>query len=301
MTHLVKSDLKLGRSLVFDAIGTSWVITLLSDDTFEKHAQLEADIYQTIEDYDKNYSRFRADSLVTKMAQQKNTYLLPDDAKPLLDTYELLYKLTDGAVTPLIGNVLSDAGYDAEYSLKPKLLRPTLAWDEAIEYNYPYLTIKQPTILDFGAAGKGYLVDIISDLIEQSGVESFYLNAGGDLRYKTVTCEAVRIGLENPDDSTEAIGIASIINRSLCGSAGNRRTWANYTHIIHPGTLRSPTNKKAVWVVSDTTLVSDALTTALLFVSPESLSNHFDFEYAIVQDDYSLITSADFPADFFTI
>ena len=52
------------------------------------------------------------------MARAAGQYHLPDDAKPMFDLYYKLYAATDGKCTPLIGQVLVDAGYDANYSLQ---------------------------------------------------------------------------------------------------------------------------------------------------------------------------------------
>lgn len=284
----------------FEAIGTTWVIDIGDSLGVDDSAQLLLAIKQRIEVFDKTYSRFRADSLVTQMAAKVGRYVLPPDAEPLMELYAKLYELTDGAMTPLIGRALSDAGYDADYSLQPRTVHTPPVWQEAIEYQAPELTVKQPVLLDFGAAGKGYLVDIIASLLREHGIQSYSVNAGGDIAHQTTGNELLQVGLEHPGDASLAIGLASIHNQSLCGSAGNRRAWAQYHHIMDPHSLESPRHIMAVWVVADSTLLSDALTTALYFAPPGKLAVHFQFEYAIVADDYSLHHSPNFPATFFT-
>ncbi|MDB5181924.1 MAG: FAD:protein transferase [Candidatus Saccharibacteria bacterium] len=284
----------------FEAIGTVWNIDILDDLSTEQSAQTKANILARIEVFDKNYSRFRADSLVTKMAARAGTYALPGDAQPLLDLYANLYKITNGAVTPLIGQTLAQAGYDAAYSLKEGTPTPPPAWEEALEYDFPRLTIKQMALLDFGAAGKGYLVDIIGNLLAEQGVQNYYIDGGGDILYRSVSDARIEVALEHPADPTQAIGIASILNQSLCGSAGNRRAWGKYHHILNPHSLASPKHIQALWVTADNGLLADGLTTALFFTDADELAKHFDFEYAIVHADNSLEHSANFPADFFT-
>jgi len=106
-----------------------------------------------------------------------------------------------------------------------------------MEYDYPKITIKKPEALDFGAGGKGYLVDIVSDLIKEYGGREFCIDAGGDIRYES--SKPLRVGLENPNDMNQAIGVATIANTSLCASSGSRRKWGNFHHIINPHTLKS--------------------------------------------------------------
>ncbi len=288
-----------GTSFDFEAIGTHWNIDIRKEISPEQLVVLRDAIFLRIEEFDKTYSRFRADSLVTKMSQENGEYILPDDAELLFFLYERVYRLTEGKVTPLIGDVLIAAGYDATYSFETKKLRAPAAWDEVLAYVPPKLKIKHRTMLDFGAAGKGYLVDIVGDLLREHGRESFTVNAGGDIRHKSATHESLRVGLEHPDDPTKVIGIVELSDQSICGSAGNRRKWNGFTHIIDPVTLASPKDILATWVIADTTMVADALATCLFFVPPERLMNDFSFAYIILHSDYSVTRSADVQAEFF--
>ncbi|HCC84049.1 TPA: hypothetical protein DEP96_04355 [Candidatus Uhrbacteria bacterium] len=264
--------------------------------------ELERAIHERIEEFDKNYSRFRHDGWIERLATQAGTYAVPADGQPLLALYEKVYRLTDGAVTPLIGQVLVDAGYDAEYSLVQKrLLRQPLRWEDVIDYDGGWrLTMKQPAILDFGAAGKGYLVDLIAELLISFQVTSFTVDAGGDMVQRSITNELLRVGLEHPEDTAQVIGVVELGNRSLCGSAGNRRKWGEYHHIVDPRTLTSPRNILAVWVLAETTMLADALTTCLFFVEPEVMLAEFRFDYLIMYADQMVVQSPGFAAELFT-
>ena len=285
---------------VFEAIGTHWTIDIYEPLPTTTWVALQTDIQQQIEAFDKTYSRFREDSLVTQMATSAGTYDIPYNAEPLLKLYEQLYKLTDGAVTPLIGQTLADAGYDASYSLQPQQLQRPPDWEDVLDYSPNQLTLKRPALLDFGAAGKGYLVDIISSLLLTCGIQDFCVDASGDILYRTQSDTPMSIGLEHPDEPGQILGVASIKNQSLCGSSPNRRAWGKYHHIINPKTLTSPSNIRAVWVVADNGLLCDGLTTALFFTTPEALLSQCSFEYAIIYADHSLQHSPHFPGTFYT-
>jgi thiamine biosynthesis lipoprotein len=282
----------------FQAIGTKWHIDIYKELDEAEKSDLFSKIKNRIDIFDKTYSRFRADSLVTKMSRESGTFTLPADAEAMFSLYRNLYLRTNGLVTPLIGNLISDAGYDAEYSLKQKKkLEKPPAWDEAIEYKHPTLLIKKPVLLDFGAAGKGYLVDLIGKVLEENGISEYCIDAGGDILHKGTT--PIRIGLEDPEDTKKVVGVNILANGSICGSAGNRRKWGDFTHIINPKTLASPTNIVAVWVVADTALLADALVTCLFFVPASKLSVAYKFEYVIVYSDRSLEKSANFQGEIF--
>lgn len=289
----------------FEAIGTHWQIDINEEISEEKSRELLLKIKSRIDIFDKDYSRFRADSLVTKMSHNSGEFIFPTDADQMISLYKKVYNITDGLVTPLIGQVLSDAGYDAKYSLVPKALSRPDSWDDILNWQNPKLILKKPALLDFGACGKGYLVDIVSEILEEGGVQSYCVDAGGDMRYRHLVTaspsqEFLRVGLENPSDISEIIGVVNLKNQSLCGSSGNRRAWANFHHIINPKTLSSPRDISAVWVVAETTILADILTTALFFVSPEVLSDSFNFEYLIIYPDFSMKKSMGFNAEIFT-
>lgn len=276
----------------FEAIGTHWQIDIYEALSLEEESALLLRVHERIEQFSADYSRFRPDSLVSRISREAGKYELPDDAEPMLSLYRELYDATGGMFTPFMGQVLSDAGYDAQYSLQQKKeLSAPPAWDEAVEYNHPMLTVKKPFLFDFGAAGKGYLIDIVAALIESTGVKAFCIDAGGDILHRNAT--PLRIGLEHPDDATKAIGVAELQNRSLCGSAGNRRKWQNFHHIINPKQLVSPTAILAVWVMADTTMLADAIATCLFFVDRAALGA-YNFEYLLMRDDYSIEGSKGF-------
>ncbi len=265
MMQSKKSNFKHKHS--FEAIGTSWTIEADAID-IEK-------IKARIAEYDKNYSRFRTDSLVWKM-RTPGEYILPDDAKSLFDLYQKLYLLTDGKMTPLIGTVMEQSGYDKDYSLTEKKLETPPLWDEALEYDFPKLIVKKPVLIDIGAIGKGYLIDIAGDMIPGN----YVIDAGGDIKVKGIT---QTIGLENPDDTHQVVKTVEIKDKSIAGSSGNRRKWGRFNHIIDPFRLESPEHIKATWAIADTAILADGLASALYFADPGELKKHFDFEYYIIK------------------
>lgn len=283
----------------FEAIGTHWTIDAWCDLTLKKWDALQTLIHKRIDAFDKTYSRFQEDSLITHMSQTAGTYKMPDDGYALLHFYERLYRATDGKVTPLIGQTVSDAGYDARYSLTSQTLQSPAPWDEIIEHSESELTMHKPALLDFGAAGKGYLIDIIGAILTANGVDRFVINAGGDMLHRATTPHSITVGLEHPLDTTQVIGTIELQNASLCASAGSRRKWGKYHHIIDPSKLESPTEILATWVIADHAIVADGLATALFFARPDKLAKQFSFSFALLHQDMALQYSDNFPVTLF--
>ena len=289
--------------LNFKAIGTLWQIDIYKNLSLEYQSEIFDKIKKRVEEFESNYSRFRDDSIVGKIAKLKDedcpkNFLLPEDAEKLLGTYKEFYLLTDGLFTPLIGDLLSSAGYDSSYSLKPQetLVKP-YDWCDVFEYNHPNLLVKKPVQLDFGAAGKGYIIDLISELIEGEGILNYCIDAGGDIRHRNVN--TIKIGLENPINLDQVVGVYDLGNRSMCGSSGNRRAWGNFNHIMNPKTLSSSKEIIAVWVIADTTILADALTTCLFFLPASNFREKYNFEYLIIKSDMSIEKSNNFSGELF--
>lgn len=287
------------ETIQFEALGTHWKIKIADDISGEKQEKLTEQIQLSVRQFEVRYSRFIGYSLVSEMARVAGTYTLPIESKDMLDLYARLYTLTHGKLTPLIGQVMEDAGYDSNYTLTPRKLTQPPKWDDVLVYQFPELTLKRPIQLDFGALGKGCLVDSVSQMLLGANICTYYIDAGGDILHRSANGEFLDIGLENPLNSEEAIGVVQLSNQSLCGSSGSKRKWENYHHLIDPDTLTSPTDILATWVIADSTLLADALATALFFVPAKQLSSEFRFEHCILFADFSLEQSAGMPVEIF--
>ena len=282
-------------TLTFEAIGTRWQIDSarpLGDD-------LELAVRERIAEFDVAYSRFRDDSLVSQLRRAPGSVRLPDDAAPLFDLYRTLYDLTGGAVTPLVGASLEQLGYDSTYRLRPDgPAVPAVAWEDAIAWDGETLTAHRPVTVDVGAAGKGYLVDIVGGILTDHGHAEFIVDAGGDmLRHGPGT---IRVGLEHPSDPTRAIGVVELGTGAVCASAINRRAWGEgLHHVIDPVTGLPTSRVLATWALAPTALEADGLATALFFTSPAHLATEFDFQYVVVDSTGRVTFSPDLSGEMF--
>ncbi|PWU22933.1 hypothetical protein C5B42_04685 [Candidatus Cerribacteria bacterium 'Amazon FNV 2010 28 9'] len=287
-------------SLQFEAIGTRWRVDVYEPVHERLCLQIKEKIFGYIECFESTYSRFRTDSRISQLAQKKGKISLSSDEYTLFSLYERLYRLTNGIFTPLIGNLLVEAGYDETYSLQPSELHSPPDWDNVLSVTDTTLELCSPALIDIGAAGKGYLIDRIGEILHAEGIHSFCVDGSGDLLVSDLHGEKLEVGLEHPLDTTQVIGIVRIQNESLCASAGNRRKWGQFHHIIDPHTLESPSAILATFVVAKHAMLADALSTCLFLVPSELLLHEFSFEYALVRDDLSLEVSPKFPGHFFT-
>jgi FAD:protein FMN transferase len=248
-------------------------------------------VHARIAEFDLAYSRFRDDSLVARIQTTPGTHAFPEDAAPLFDLYRRLYEATGGAVTPLIGDALERLGYDRAYSLVQSGTAVRVPdWDDAVAWDGRALTTLRPITVDVGAAGKGYLVDLVAGVLRQHGVREYVVDASGDMLH--AGSDELRVGLEHPLDTTKAIGIVELQDGALCASATNRRAWGNDLHHVIDVTTGLP----ARGVIA--TWAADGLATALFFAG-ESLTEHFDFQYVRMFSNGRVEHSADFSGELF--
>jgi thiamine biosynthesis lipoprotein len=280
----------------FDGIGTRWEISTPRP----LDASVRARLLAVVERYDGDWSRFRSDSTVSAMAREPGRYELPAEAAGLGLLYRSLYDITGGAMTPLIGGSLERLGYDAAYSLQPAgSALPAPRWDDVLAWDGNVLTTSAPLVLDIGAAGKGQLVDLLAMELRSCGVDSFVIDASGDLLHRGP--DPVSVALEHPYDPLRAIGTVPLAGGALCASASTRRAWGDGLHHVLDGTSGLPVSKAvATWTMAESTMVADALATALFFVAGSELERSFDFSWLTVFSDGSAAYSAGFEGTLFS-
>jgi FAD:protein FMN transferase len=270
--------------LRFEAIGTQWEI-----ETSEPLGRpLRRRILERIRQFDTTYSRFRPDSLVARVAAATDggRFDFPEDSVALFDLYDRLHAATGGAVDPLVGRDLELLGYDRTYSLIPAsdFLRAEVhawgraTWSTDVVRDGTSLVTRRPLVIDVGAAGKGYLVDIVSEMLREAGLTQFVVDGSGDLRHSGGS--GIRVGLEHPFDPGQAIGVINLQGRALCASAVTRRAWGDGLHHVLDARTGVPVRDVvATWVVADEAATADGLATALFFTTPERLAEGFRFSY----------------------
>lgn len=285
-------------------------------------AELRAEMERLIDGYEHVLSRFRADSLVTRIgdAEHGGHFDFPDWTGPLFDLYDTLHDVTRGAIDPCVGEDLIRLGYDPTLSFTVEAgagerlgaLRGRPVWGhDVVRSDVTTLVTHGPVHLDFGACGKGYLIDLLGGLL--GSFPEFVIDAGGDLLAHT--SNPIRVALEDPDDSSRAVGVAEIRDGAFCASAPSRRHWEvavdERTHLAIHHLLNAidglPAQQmEATWIavrstsVADyPTAVADGLATALFVADPNELSSTFAFDCATLDADRHATISAGFPGRFF--
>ena len=310
-------------------------------------SELRAGLGRLIEDYESSLSRFRDDSVLADMARAKRggNFRFPEYCQGLFDLYDCLYLVTGGALDPAVGADLVRLGYGRDMTFRLSTdaadhlgrIKGRSTWGDDVERDGVILRTRGPVQLDFGALGKGYLVDLLADVLNRTdgaeGVGGYLIDAGGDMRIQAPG--AVSIAMEDPDDLTKAVGVLRMTTGSLGASAPSRRKWTApqggddeeglmvLHHILNAVDGLPVRHVKATWVVVGQeghsgnqgqeldgrldnrltklypTALADGLSTALFLVGPNGLAGWFPFACATLDDCRHAMVSKGFPGAFF--
>ncbi len=133
--------------------------------------------------------------------------------------------------------------------------------------------------LDVGAIAKGYAVEQTALFMEENGIKGYLLNVGGNVRIvgKRQDGKKWKIGIENPntDDNDKPYAeYLELDGMSLVTSGSYQRFYVvdgkNYHHIIDGKTLMPAKYFASVSVLSKSSAVADALSTALFSMDYEN-------------------------------
>ncbi|REJ04301.1 FAD:protein FMN transferase [Microbacterium bovistercoris] len=277
----------------FEAIGTGWEI-----ETEGPLPATERDrVAAVIDRFDAEWSRFRADSVVSRLAGGGEAPA-PADAAAMLDLYRELSDATAGAVNPLAGGSLAALGYDAGCSLVAGAPRQAPAdWTDRLHWTDAALSLHAPAVIDVGALGKGRLVDLV--LAALSHLEGrVVVDASGDL---AVRGGSIRVALEHPYDPSRAVGVVEVQDRALCASATNRRAWGDGLHHVLDARTGIPVRAwAATWALAPDAMLADAATTALFFDGGPEFADAHAVDWVRMSTDGRVQASAGFPGELFT-
>lgn len=288
------------KTFSYESMGTHWEISIYKD-SHCNFKEIEKEIVAMSQEFDQTYSRFIRTSLVWKIAEKAGTYEVPQDFINMLQLYRDLYKPSGKKLNPLVGFTISDLGYDDQYSLVAKdTIRKTPDLFETVKlHNGDHCAIEttEPVLFDFGALGKGYFVDKITDYLKEKGIEHFLVNGSGDIYY--YGDEPIEVGLEHPDNPSLVIGKMLIKNGAMCASGINRRKWGKHHHVIDPHKNASRNEDiKATWVIAQNAALSDALASCLFFAPPENFAT-YSFEYVIMNSENAVKVSHDWNVELY--
>ncbi len=196
-----------------------------------------------------------------------------------------IFDLTNGTVDVMMGSVLSiwhdvrtaDVSYLPEISVLEEASKHVgFEFLEIDETNCTVRITDPEASLDVGAIGKGYATEMAAQWLEEQNVNSYVINAGGNVRIVGTkpNGDSWVTGIKDPKNPDSAFAIKLALVDCSCVTSGEYERYftvngTRYSHIIDPSTLMPATNFASVSVITKNSAYADALSTALFCMNYE--------------------------------
>lgn len=134
--------------------------------------------------------------------------------------------------------------------------------------------------LDLGSTAKGFATELVARELEERGVKSAVISAGGNVRIIGKPLDGrdnFRIGIQNPEveNGEDTICVVNVSGTSVVTSGDYQRYFTvdgvRYCHIIDPDTLKPSDNLKSVTIIKGDSGLCDFLSTAAFNSSDDEI------------------------------
>ncbi|MCK9280747.1 MAG: FAD:protein FMN transferase [Melioribacteraceae bacterium] len=233
---------------------------------------MAGEIWKRIDILENELSRYNPNSDISKINSLKigERTTLSEHSFNCLEYSQTLYDLTDGAF-----NIASGALYNCWLNPDKSLKNPTTAEIELAAQKSDISNIilyddysvgikKEGTVIDLGAFGKGYSIDVAYEMLKYWGIESAFLSAGqSSIRAFSNNnySEGWDISISNQNNYDQKVYNCKLRNMSI-GSSGLSKG----NHIIDTKKMKPVEEKRGVWVFTGSAAEADALSTAFMIL-----------------------------------
>ncbi|MFT4244445.1 MAG: FAD:protein FMN transferase [Candidatus Woesearchaeota archaeon] len=270
------------KEFSFDMLGSKIHIVLEKELDEKKAQKIVQKCYDECGRIDDWYSRFKEYNTLTLLNENIGEWQEVDEEVLYLFSKAKEFETqTDNYFTLSTKEILEAWGYDSNYNLnkysqhedefedwneqekkeKKALSKITI---KPFEIDEEEMSVKLNSPIEFGGLGKGYALDCMIEICKSYDLNSFMINAGGDLySYHKDKTKGFLVYLEHPKNENEYIGTIHVNEFSLASSSSNRRKWNNYHHIVNPKTKQPANEMLSVYIQAQKGIDADAYATAL--------------------------------------
>lgn len=243
------------RKLTFPALGTTCEVQYAAPGGEAQAQAFERSAVAWVNAFEAKYSRFRPDSLVSRINAAAGREWVPVDAEmeTLLELCDTLHFMTQGILDPTALPLIQLWNYKAAQPRVPSTeeiaaARARVGWKK-VQRAAGKIFLPEPGMaLDFGGFGKEYAVDFVGQLALDHGLPCALVDFGHDLRALGAPPgrPAWHIGLEDPKAPGTSAGSVALVGRGIASSGDYIRGFIlegkRYGHIIDPRTGRPVAN-----------------------------------------------------------
>jgi thiamine biosynthesis lipoprotein len=211
-------------------------------------------------------------------------------------------RATDNIFSLFIKEALEEKGYgeqigtpSAEFLLK----NPSITSDFVISKTS--ITLIGSKGVDLGGIGKGYLIDMLVDILKKEfSLQYFLINGGGDIYVSSNNGEAVELYLEHPTNEDEYIAKILLKDSAFCCSSSFKRRWQKDGKMVNHFITSTTDVWSASYLIGPTATTTDMYATVFCICAQnetqlEKFSTISHVEYFVIKNDGKTITSKGFP------
>jgi thiamine biosynthesis lipoprotein len=235
----LRDDLERAR---FRSMGTE--VELLAPRAQRAFRAATAVVRSTFEREDRRFSRFRADSELSRVngGDGRPTAVSGPFAEAVRAALEGARE-TAGRFDPTLLDAVMAAGYDRTYDdllagarIAARPGRPGSRWCE-IELSGRTVRLPAGVHLDLGGIAKGWTVDLAVRRALACGLPWALVNAGGDLRLGGDAPDPLEVGIEDPEAPADEIARLRLERGAVATTSITRRAWGPALHhVVDPVT-----------------------------------------------------------------
>lgn len=267
-------------------MGSTYSVKYVRTDTVAPAATLKAETEAILAEIDAQVSTYRPDSLIERFNESPagTCQPMPPGVLDLVAAGDRLHRESEGAFDLTLEPLLNLWGFgpkgQGEAVPSAERLAETLqqVGQHHVRIDGQSLCKDADVQIDFNSIAAGYAVDRIIGRLVELGVQSYLVEATGELKAAGLKPDGShwRIGLEAPrDDEQVAQRIVQLDGYGISTSGDYRNYFEEnghrYSHTLNPLTGMPVDHTLAAVTVADpSTLRADGLSTLLMVLGPEA-------------------------------
>jgi thiamine biosynthesis lipoprotein len=269
-------------SVPFEAMASDCEVRVAARDQDHANALAQGAIDE-VRRIEAKYSRYREDTIVSRINRQAGGDAVPLDAETeaLLSYARTLYD-SSGGLFDITSGVLRQA-WDFRSGRVPDVqaLTPLLAligWHKAHFADHALRLPKAGMELDFGGFGKEYAADRAAGVLHAQGVRHGYVNLGGDLYVIGPQADGSpwMIGIQDPRKADGLAASIPVASGGLATSGDYERYFEadgrRYCHILDPRNGMPVCYWRSVSVLAPAAIAAGSYATIAMLMQQEGLT-----------------------------
>jgi FAD:protein FMN transferase len=258
-------------------MGTTWSVRLYAEG--RSLAALEAEVQARLCDVVDQMSQWQGDSALCRFNRAPPGWItVPELLFRVMACALDVAERTGGAFDPTLGRLADlwgfgpSGGREAPPSASDIAAALGAAGWRRLELDGPGRRLKQPggVALDLSGIAKGFAVDHLAEHLAASGVGSFLVEIGGELKGSGVKADGQPwwVALEAPPGAETLPRTVVALHSLSAATSGDYRRYfehdgARYAHTLDPRSGLTAAGLSSVTVLHQSCMIADALATAI--------------------------------------